>query len=106
VQDLPAVEGLARVDALCTDKTGTITDARVEWGQLIGAASTAEKEIRAPLAALAAAQPPNATLLAVRDDAAQSRGGDAPNCCRSVRNGNGGGRPWRGGAPGFWGRPK
>ncbi len=30
VQELPAVEGLARVDVLCIDKTGTLTEGRLE----------------------------------------------------------------------------
>ena len=29
VQELPAVEGLARVDVLCIDKTGTLTEGRL-----------------------------------------------------------------------------
>jgi cation-transporting ATPase E len=78
VQELPAVEGLARVDALCTDKTGTITEGRVEWGELIVPASAATAEVTAGLAALASVQPPNATLLAVREGA-----GDVPDWQRS-----------------------
>jgi len=65
VQELPAIEGLARVDTVCFDKTGTLTE-----GVL------AVKEIEAlgdidpapALAALAAAEPdPNATLRAIGD---------------------------------------
>jgi cation-transporting ATPase E len=35
VQELPSVESLARVDELCTDKTGTLTQGRVAWGGLV-----------------------------------------------------------------------
>ncbi|WP_156221921.1 HAD-IC family P-type ATPase [Pseudactinotalea suaedae] len=35
IQELPAVEVLARVDVLCLDKTGTITDGSVELDELV-----------------------------------------------------------------------
>src|SRR4029077_19861703 len=35
VQQLPAVEGLARVDVLCLDKTGTLTEGRITFDQLV-----------------------------------------------------------------------
>lgn len=35
IQELPAVEVLARVDVLCLDKTGTITDGTVELDELV-----------------------------------------------------------------------
>ena len=35
VQELPAVEGLARVDVVCLDKTGTLTDGTIAFDRLI-----------------------------------------------------------------------
>ena len=34
VQELPAVEGLARVDVVCLDKTGTLTEGIVEFERI------------------------------------------------------------------------
>ena len=34
VQELPAVEGLARVDVICLDKTGTLTDGKLAFSRL------------------------------------------------------------------------
>ena len=64
VQELPAVEGLARVDVICFDKTGTLTEGRlvVESVEVLD-----QRHDPAPaLGALAAADPnPNATMQAV-----------------------------------------
>ncbi len=35
VNELPAIEGLARVDVVCADKTGTLTENKMEFGELI-----------------------------------------------------------------------
>ena len=35
VNELPAIEGLARVDVVCADKTGTLTENRMDFGELI-----------------------------------------------------------------------
>ncbi len=37
VQELPAIEGLARVDVVCADKTGTLTENGMKFGDLISA---------------------------------------------------------------------
>jgi len=63
VQQLPAVEGLARVDVLCFDKTGTLTDGTVAFDSLIRLDDQAPAE--AALGALADDEARNATLAAI-----------------------------------------
>jgi cation-transporting P-type ATPase E len=63
VQQLPAVEGLARVDVVCFDKTGTLTDGTIAFDHLIRFDDQAPAE--AALGALAGDQARNATLAAI-----------------------------------------
>ena len=51
VQELPAVEILARVDALCLDKTGTITDGAVACDEVVALASDGRRAPEVPHAA-------------------------------------------------------
>jgi cation-transporting ATPase E len=74
VQELPAVEGLARVDVLCIDKTGTLTAGKlavVSVEPLDG-----EVGVEEALAALAAAdEHPNATMVAIAERYPTAPGG-------------------------------
>jgi magnesium-transporting ATPase (P-type) len=63
VQQLPAVEGLARVDVMCFDKTGALTDGTITFSELISLDNTAPAG--AALGALAADEARNATLEAI-----------------------------------------
>ena len=63
VQELPAVEGLARVDVVCFDKTGTLTDGNIVFDRVERLDDQAPVE--AALGALAADEDRNATLSAI-----------------------------------------
>lgn len=65
VQELPAIEGLARVDVVCADKTGTLTENGLRFGELEVLSGNGDDE-REVLAQLAAADPrPNASVVAL-----------------------------------------
>jgi len=67
VNELPAIEGLARVDVVCADKTGTLTENAMRVAELRVVDGDEETAVRA-LAALAAADPrPNASLQAIAE---------------------------------------
>ena len=69
VQELPAVEGLARVDVVCLDKTGTLTVGEITLEDVIPLDPHADTaELRAGLGALADDPNANGTLKAVAAD--------------------------------------
>ncbi len=68
VQELPAIEGLARVDTVCLDKTGTLTEGGMAFDEIqeLPGAAGAGADVPTVLAALGAAEErPNATMQAV-----------------------------------------
>ncbi|WP_033295604.1 HAD-IC family P-type ATPase [Amycolatopsis jejuensis] len=66
VNELPAIEGLARVDVVCADKTGTLTENTMRLAEIRRLHDAVEPET--VLAALAAADPrPNASLAAIAE---------------------------------------
>ena len=68
VQDLPAIEGLARVDVICCDKTGTLTEGSMRVTSVEPLAGEQDGQLARVLGAVAAADPrKNATMLALAD---------------------------------------
>ncbi|OIK04004.1 HAD-IC family P-type ATPase [Streptomyces monashensis] len=68
VQELPAIEGLARVDTVCLDKTGTLTEGGMDVTRLRILDGYDETYVRKVLGALGESDPrPNASLQAIID---------------------------------------
>jgi cation-transporting ATPase E len=66
VQELPAIEGLARVDTVCLDKTGTLTEGGMDVTGLRALGGHDETYVGKVLAALGESDPrPNASLKAI-----------------------------------------
>jgi cation-transporting P-type ATPase E len=77
VQELPAIEVLARVDVLCLDKTGTLTEPGMELDQVIGLMP--EVPARQVLASLVGAEErPNATMQTIAGGLAGLPAGELP----------------------------
>ncbi|MFH8984299.1 cation-translocating P-type ATPase [Streptomyces varsoviensis] len=68
VQELPAIEGLARVDVVCLDKTGTLTEGGMDVTELRPLDGAEEPYVRQVLGAIGQSDPrPNASLQAIID---------------------------------------
>lgn len=71
VQELPAIEGLARVDVVCADKTGTLTEngMRLARAEAVGGGdAVSDEQIGVVLAALAGDDTrPNASMQAIAE---------------------------------------
>jgi cation-transporting P-type ATPase E len=66
VQELPAIEGLARVDVLCVDKTGTLTETDMSLVDVVHLPAASGVDVDAVLAGMVASDPqPNPTLTAI-----------------------------------------
>jgi len=86
VQELPAIEGLARVDVVCADKTGTLTENGMRVSQIAELDGAESLPVREALAALAAADArPNASIQAIAE-AFPSPPGWTPNACASFKS--------------------
>ncbi|MFJ9106435.1 HAD-IC family P-type ATPase [Streptomyces sp. NPDC102283] len=86
VQELPAIEGLARVDVVCLDKTGTLTEGGMDVTEVRPLNGSDGAYVTRVLRAFGSSDPrPNASLQAIIDaypmgggDARPATGGDAP----------------------------
>lgn len=68
VRDMNCIETLARVDVLCVDKTGTITEPKMEVEHVLPLNRTAPEQVEAVLTAIyGTAEPENETAAALKE---------------------------------------
>ncbi|PRQ11006.1 magnesium-transporting ATPase [Corynebacterium sp. 13CS0277] len=83
VNELPAIEGLARVDVVCADKTGTLTENTMHLARIIPADGASEEQVRQVVAAIAAAdEAPNDTMRALLQGTTGADHGVTAECVR------------------------
>ncbi|WP_125078581.1 cation-translocating P-type ATPase [Mycobacterium sp. P7213] len=81
VQELPAIEGLARVDVVCADKTGTLTENGMRVSEVTELEGAEGLPVRQALAALAAEDArPNASIQAIAEAFPTSPGWTSSAC--------------------------
>ncbi|QZA08566.1 cation-translocating P-type ATPase [Mycolicibacter heraklionensis] len=81
VQELPAIEGLARVDVVCADKTGTLTENGMRVSEVTELDGGEGLPVRQALAALAADDArPNASIQAIAEAFPTSPGWTSSAC--------------------------
>ncbi|MEU4178323.1 HAD-IC family P-type ATPase [Streptomyces sp. NPDC026589] len=77
VQELPAIEGLARVDVVCLDKTGTLTEGGMDVTEVRPLNGSDEAYVTRVLRAFGSSDPrPNASLRAIIDAYPAGHGDD------------------------------
>ena len=68
VQEMPAIEGLARVDVVCADKTGTLTENGMRFAELVPCGDAAAAECEGVLRQVVASDDrPNASMSALAE---------------------------------------
>ncbi|WP_024441828.1 cation-translocating P-type ATPase [Mycobacterium sp. UM_WGJ] len=81
VQELPAIEGLARVDVVCADKTGTLTENGMRVSEITELEGAEGLPVHQALAALAAEDArPNASIQAIAEAFPTSPGWTSSAC--------------------------
>lgn len=81
VQELPAIEGLARVDVVCADKTGTLTENGMRVAEVVELDGAEGLPVRQALGALAAEDArPNASIQAIAEAFPTSPGWASSAC--------------------------
>ncbi|MFE2291339.1 HAD-IC family P-type ATPase [Streptomyces sp. NPDC059452] len=91
VQELPAIEGLARVDVVCLDKTGTLTEGGMDITEVRPLNGSDEAYVHQVLRSLGSSDPrPNASLQAIID-AYPADKGDGKGAGKGRADGDGGG---------------
>ena len=74
VQELHAVEGLARVDVVCFDKTGTLTDGSISFERIVDVSSSVDHRLRDTVLGVFADDPSaNLTAQSLRSHFVSSR---------------------------------